>query len=150
MARPLTERLDWMENLGHRNFRYTDLDAQQNGTSAPRVSRQRAALAIIIGAAVGWTVGRAARGQEGEVATLAGPSEDSTFLLQERFPQLNVVETVRSAVTESVIVVTNDYMLSSENGLNLYPWEHVAEPRKRTALELKNWPETLMSDFTIR
>ena len=149
MARPLTERLDWAESFGHCNHRYTDLDAQQDGTSAQRAWRRGVALAIFLGAAVGWTIGTTVRSAGGGVATIAEPPGDSTSLLQERFPQLDVLETVRSTITQSV-VVTNDYMLNSEHDLDLYPWEHVAEPRRRTVLELKNWPETLMSDFTFR
>lgn len=149
MARPLTESLDWAESFGHSNHGYTDLDAQQGGTSAWRAWRRGVALAVIIGTAVGWTIGTTVRRAGGNVATLAGPPGDSTSILQERFPELDVLETVRSAMTGGV-QVTNDYMLSSAHQLDLYPWEHVAEPRRTTVLALKNWPDTLMSDFTFR
>lgn len=147
MARPLNESLDWAEIFGHCHHRYTDLDAPQ-GSAGRRAWRRGVALAVIIGTAVGWMVGTTIRRSEGSVATL-GPPADSLArdVLEERFPQMDVVESVRESMD---ILVLNDYMRNSEHELDLYPWVHVAEPGRITVMELKNWPKELMDDFTFR
>lgn len=150
MARPLNESLDWAESFGHCHHRYTDLDAP-HGSAARRAWRRGVALAVIIGTAVGWMVGTTVRRSEGSIATLEPPTDSlARDVLKERFPQMDVVESVRESMD---VQVWNDYMListRSEHQLDLYPWVHVAEPGRMTVLELKNWPEELMEDFTFK
>lgn len=129
---------------------YTPLDSE------PPARRRRApwrgaAMSISVCATVGWAavnvlsrsgtfignvsmtfMSRAGRGQ-GEAPAMAASSMP--------------MQTPKTTDHAMSVKVWNEYMdVETSMRLMMYPWEHVAEPYKRTKMEVSSWNEEVLGD----